>query len=161
MAMRTVREVSAGGVIYREEEGRFFIALIRAHKRWGLPKGHIEKGERVGQTAVREVREETGLSGQIERRLGNIAYSYRSKPKNGDARRISKRVTFFLLRYLEGEVYGHDYEVDEARWFPIDVALKKLTFATEKKMVRKAFSVLISRADRKRATETIPESEDS
>src|ERR1043166_4142797 len=157
--MRTLREVSAGGVIYAVRDGKVWIALIHVRKRWGLPKGHVEKGERTRQTAIREVREETGLLGRIERKLGTISYTYRGKSKTGEAARISKRVTFFLLRYLEGEVYGHDYEVDEARWFPIDVALKKLTFATEKKMVRKAFSVLASRADRKRATETTPESE--
>ena len=146
--MRTVREVSAGGVIYREEEGQLFVALIHVRKRWGLPKGHIERGERVEETAVREVREETGLLGKIERKLGTISYTYRAKAKEGEAVRISKRVTFFSLRYLEGEVHGHDYEVDEARWFPVDEALGKLTFATEKKMVRKALDLLVSQTTR-------------
>src|ERR1043166_8603633 len=154
--MRTVREVSAGGVIYALREGAVWIALIHVRKRWGLPKGHVEKGERTRQTAIREVREETGLLGKIERKLGTISYTYRGKSKTGEVARISKRVTFFLLRYLEGDVYGHDYEVDEARWFPIDEALKKLTFATEKKMVRKALNLLKLRAEQKRATEAIP-----
>src|ERR1051325_1454693 len=151
--MRTLREVSAGGVIYAVREGRVWIALIHARKRWGLPKGHVEKGERTRQTAVREVREETGLLGKIERKLGTISYTYRGKSQTGDAARISKRVTFFLLRYLEGEVYGHDYEVDEARWFPIEEALRLLRFATEKKMVRKAHAVLTSRAARNATVE--------
>jgi 8-oxo-dGTP pyrophosphatase MutT (NUDIX family) len=147
-AMRRVKEVSAGGVIYREHEGHFSIALIHVRKRWGLPKGHVEEGEHVAQTAVREVREETGLVGKVEGKLGSISYTYRAKSKGGEALRISKRVTFFLLRYSEGEVYGHDYEVDEARWFPIDEAFGKLTFETEKKMVRRALSVLTSRSRR-------------
>ena len=146
--MRTIREVSAGGVIYREQEGQLFIALIRVRKRWGLPKGHVEQGERIDETAVREVREETGLLGKVKRKLGTISYTYRAKSKDGEAIRISKRVTFFLLRYLEGEVHGHDYEVDEARWFPIHQALGKLVFATERKMVRKALNILTSKTAR-------------
>ena len=151
--MRTVREVSAGGVIYRQEQGRIYVGLIHVRKRWGLPKGHVEPGERIEQTAVREVREETGLLGKIDRKLGAISYTYRAKSKAGEPVRISKRVTFFLLRYLEGEVHGHDYEVDEARWFPIDAALGKLIFATERKMVRKALNILTSKAARARVSE--------
>ena len=78
------------------------------------------------------------MLGKIERKLGTISYTYRGKSKGGEVARISKRVTFFLLRYLEGEVYGHDYEVDEARWFPIEEALRAVRFATEKKMIGKA-----------------------
>ena len=136
--MRTVREVSAGGVIYRWREGQAEVALIHTGKRWGLPKGHVEEGERVEETAVREVREETGLLGKLDRKLGQISYSYRGKSPGGSPVRIAKRVTFFLLEYLEGEVHGHDYEVDEARWFPLSEALAKLSFATEQKMMRRA-----------------------
>jgi 8-oxo-dGTP pyrophosphatase MutT (NUDIX family) len=146
--MRTVRETSAGGVIYRIQREQIQIALIHVRKRWGLPKGHVEEGERIGETAVREVREETGLEGRVERKLGAIFYSYRAKSKEGEAIRISKRVYFFLLKHFGGDVDAHDYEVDEARWFPIEEAVKKLSFATEKKMVRKAQSILVDRSRR-------------
>ena len=136
--MRTVREVSAGGVIYRRRDDQVEVALIHTGKRWGLPKGHVEEGERVEETAVREVREETGLLGKLDRKLGQISYSYRGKSRGGRPVRIAKRVIFFLLDYLEGEVHGHDYEVDEARWFTLDEALAKLSFATEQKMMRRA-----------------------
>jgi 8-oxo-dGTP pyrophosphatase MutT (NUDIX family) len=136
--MRTMREVSAGGVIYRRREDRVEVALIHIGKRWGLPKGHVEKGESIHQTAVREVHEETGLLGRPERKLGQISYTYRGKSRDGRPARIAKRVTFFLLEYLEGEVHSHDYEVDEARWFPLDEALAKLSFATEQKMMCRA-----------------------
>ena len=61
--MRAVREVSAGGVIYRKHGGAIEIALIHVRHRWGLPKGHVEEGESISETAIREVREETGLGG--------------------------------------------------------------------------------------------------
>ncbi len=141
----TVREVSAGGVIYRKNADDFEIALIHARNRWGLPKGHIEEGERVETAALREVREETGLEGKLVRKLGDIRYSYRERGKENKPIRIYKRVHFFLLRYVKGDVRDHDHEVDDARWFPIGQAIKRLRFATERKMVHRALSVLTNR----------------
>jgi 8-oxo-dGTP pyrophosphatase MutT (NUDIX family) len=136
--MRTVREVSAGGVIYRRRDDQVEVALIHTGKRWGLPKGHVEEGERVEETAMREVREETGLVGKLDCKLGQIAYTYRGKSRNGRPIQVAKRVTFFLLEYVEGEVHCLDYEVEEARWFALDEALTKLSFATEQRIMRRA-----------------------
>jgi periplasmic divalent cation tolerance protein len=146
--LRTVREVSAGGVIYRRNADDFEIALIHVRHRWGLPKGHVEEGERDEEAALREVREETGLEGKLIRKLGEIRYSYRDKTKGDEPVRINKRVHFFLLRYLKGDVRDHDQEADDARWFPIEQAIKQLKFATERKMVHRAMSML--RADQRR-----------
>lgn len=143
--IRTVREVSAGGVMYRKHGDEIQIALIHVRNRWGLPKGHVEEGERIEETALREVREETGLEGRLVRKLGDIRYAYRDKTKDGEAIRIYKRVHFYLLRYLKGDVRDHDHEVDEARWFPMDEVIKNLKFATERKMVHRALSILSAR----------------
>jgi len=148
--VRTVTEVSAGGVIYRRSGDDHDVALIHVRNRWGLPKGHVEEGERDEEAALREVREETGLEGKLIRKLGDIRYSYRDKTKEGDPVRIYKRVHFFLLRYVRGDVRDHDHEADDARWFPIDQALKQLKFATEKKMVHRALSMLRARQGQRR-----------
>ena len=140
--IRTVREVSAGGVMYRKHADGIQIALIHVRNRWGLPKGHVEEGERIEETALREVREETGLEGRVVKKLGDIRYAYRDKNKEGEPIRIYKRVHFYLLRYLKGDVRDHDHEVDEARWFPMDQVTKNLKFATERKMVHRALSIL-------------------
>lgn len=140
--LRTVKEVSAGGVIYRRNGGEIEIALIHVRNRWGLPKGHVEEGERIEETALREVREETGLEGKVIRQLGDIRYSYRDKTKKGEPVRIYKRVYFFLLRYTKGDVQAQDHEVDETRWFPIEEAIKNLKFATERTMVQRAWNTL-------------------
>ena len=140
--IRTVREVSAGGVMYRKHSDGIQIALIHVRNRWGLPKGHVEEGERIEETALREVREETGLEGRVVKKLGDIRYAYRDKTKEGEPIRIYKRVHFYLLRYQKGDVRDHDHEVDEARWFPMDQVIKNLKFATERKMVHRALSIL-------------------
>jgi 8-oxo-dGTP diphosphatase len=140
--MHTVREISAGGVVYRKRSGDFEIALIRVGRRWGLPKGHVEEGEKVLETAIREVLEETGLESRVIERLGDITYWYSNRTNEGEPVRIFKRVYFFLLRWLRGDVLDHDQEVDEARWFSIDEAIQKLSYATERKMVRKALTIL-------------------
>ena len=141
-SIRTVREVSAGGVIYRRHAGQIEIALIHVRNRWGLPKGHVEEGERVEEAALREVREETGLEGKLERKLGDIRYSYHDKTDNGEPIRIYKRVFFYLMSYMRGDVSDHDHESDEARWFPIDRAMSELRFATERRMVFRAGALL-------------------
>ena len=147
---RSVNEVSAGGVIYRRTGTVIEIALIHVRGRWGLPKGHVEEGESVEQAALREVREETGLEGKLVRKLGDIRYSYRDKTKQGEPIRIAKRVHFFLMRYLSGDVRDHDYEADDARWFPIEHAIKQLKFATERKMVHRAITLLNPRRSDRR-----------
>jgi periplasmic divalent cation tolerance protein len=148
--VRTVKEVSAGGVIYRRNGDGYEVALIHVRNRWGLPKGHVEEGERVDAAALREVREETGLEGKLIRKLGDIRYSYRDKTRENEPIRIYKRVHFFLLRYIKGDVRDHDNEADDARWFPIEQALKQLKFATERKMMHRALSVLTHRQGRSR-----------
>ena len=140
--MRERRELSAGGIVYRRSAGTIDVALIRTGKRWGLPKGHVEEGEGIQEAACREVLEETGLEGEVVEKLGDISYRYAYKKAGGGLVRVFKRVHFYLLRWSKGEVHGHDYEVDEARWFPLDEVLDKLSYPTEQKMIRNAIAVI-------------------
>jgi 8-oxo-dGTP diphosphatase len=136
--MRTVREISSGGVVYRRNKGIIEVALIRVRDRWGLPKGQVEEGEGLQEAALREVREETGLEGKIVAKLGDITYWYTNKTKDGETIRIFKRVYFYLIRYLRGDISRHDQEVEEARWFPLTEARRQISYPTERDILNKA-----------------------
>jgi 8-oxo-dGTP pyrophosphatase MutT (NUDIX family) len=95
---------------------------------------------------VREVREETGLSGKIVTKLGDITYWYTVHKKDTKPVRVFKRVTFFLLKYQRGDVGLHDAEVDEAAWFPITEARDRLAYSSEKKVMDHAWLLLEKKA---------------
>jgi 8-oxo-dGTP diphosphatase len=139
----TIRiQVSSGGVIFRKAKRRGVeIALISVKdgKVWSLPKGLVEEGEEEAETAVREVREETGLSGRIVERLGDITYWYYLKEDNA---KCKKTVHFFLLEYISGSTSDHNWEVDEAEWFPIEDALRKVSYKGDKEILQKAKDML-------------------
>jgi 8-oxo-dGTP diphosphatase len=129
-----IRQHSAGGVVLRASGDELdFLAIKPAHRdRWQLPKGTIDSGETPRQTAVREVREEGGVSAHIIGDLGSINYVYWM---NG--RRYAKQVDFYLMEYESGNPSDHDHEVQEARWFPVDEG-NRLAFPSEQALVAKA-----------------------
>src|SRR5437764_10668635 len=133
------REVSAGCVVYRKSDGVIEVALIQPHDRkaWALPKGLIEQGEPPEQAAQREAREETGLSGTIVGKIDTIKYSYTAKWEKPSVR-VFKIVTFYLLKYTEGDPSQHDREVDRVEWFPIGKAISTATYPLEKGILNKA-----------------------
>jgi 8-oxo-dGTP pyrophosphatase MutT (NUDIX family) len=135
------KQTSAGGVIYRKNESGIQIVLIsvRNGQAWCLPKGIVDKGETTEETAVREVREETGLAGRIIDTLGEINYWYFIKEENTKCR---KKVYFYLMEYVSGVTDDHDFEVDEAGWFSLETALGKVSYKGDRTMIEKAAAKL-------------------
>jgi 8-oxo-dGTP pyrophosphatase MutT (NUDIX family) len=144
--LRTVTQVSAGGVVYRRAASapELDVVLIRVgpKNRWQLPKGLVEHGESPGATAVREVREEAGVDGVLVAPLEEIQYWYVGAETGGERVRFHKRVHFFLLEYQSGDVREHDDEVAEARWVPLAEAERMLSFASEQKVAARARTLL-------------------
>jgi len=140
------REFSAGAVVVRRLKGRWWLAAIRPGGKpdgvWALPKGLIARGDSAEETAVREVAEETGVEGRLERKLGDVRYVYTRR----GGERVFKVVSFFLVRYRRGRIGElppeHAHEVDEVRWLPLPEAVDLLAYKGEREMAAEAFSSL-------------------
>ena len=144
--LQTVRQASAGGVVYRRGTGGrpTEVALIRVGPsgRWQLPKGIVDEGESPELTAVREVREEAGVHAHLVGPLEVIEYWYVGDDRDGKRVRFHKFVHLFLLEYEGGDVAQHDHEVEEARWVALPEAEAMLAFGSERKAMARARALL-------------------
>ena len=143
-----VREFSAGGVVVRHMQGRWWIAVIEPEGRKGsgkkpvlaLPKGLVDGREKPEQAAVREVREETGLEAALVTKLRDIRYVYvRSW---GDGEKVFKIVSFYMLSYRGGNIDEISaemrVEVRRALWVPLEEAGQQLAYRGEREVVQRA-----------------------
>jgi 8-oxo-dGTP pyrophosphatase MutT (NUDIX family) len=149
---RVVHAFSAGGVVYRPSsatpgaatpDGQPFEVVLVGHpveEVWVLPKGTPVAGETPEQTAVREVREETGVAPRIVGDLGSIQYWFSRRGV-----RYHKEVRHYLMEAVGGSVADHDHEYAEARWFGLEEAIARLTHENEAEVVRRAVAALRER----------------
>ena len=130
------RQHSAGGIVARD--GRILLIATAGGKRWQLPKGHVEEGESPEETAVREVREETGVTGSIRCPLPSIQYTFVER----GLRRIRKHVDYYLLDYLAGDEADFDRkEVDGAAWFSWSEGVATLSHANARRVAERAWEI--------------------
>lgn len=131
-------EKSCGALIYRKPpEGKTQLLVLK-HKfggHWSFPKGHMEAGETERQTALREVKEETGLDIRIRE---GFHQSVQYFPMPG----IRKQVVYFLAEAMPGQAVPQEEEISEIRWIDLDKALDTVTFRNDKNLVRAALAAL-------------------
>ena len=120
---------SAGAIVFRNDT----VLMIRVGSRWSFPKGHVEPGETAKQAAVRETREETGISAELLTDVPIAVPSARPEDR--------RRVWFFPARYLEGERKPQLDEISEAAWVKVQDAAERITFAPDREAFRKACKV--------------------
>lgn len=129
-------EKSCGAVLYTEENGE--LKVLVEHMRKGhvsIPKGHVEPGETESETALREIREETGLSAVLDTGFRRtVVYS----PEPG----VSKDVVFFTARALPGRLVCQECEVASAEFLPPAEAEAALTYDSDREVVRDACEYL-------------------
>lgn len=131
-------EFSAGGVVYQKKDGKVMILVSKhsQHHGWVFPKGLIgdtRKGESKEETAVREVKEETGIDAVIERPLTPVVYWYAWE---GEKRK--KTVYYFVMGYLGGDMGERDDEMEEVEWISKDEVEARLTYPSDKKVWQEA-----------------------
>ncbi len=162
-----MREISAGGVVIRHQDGEWWIAAIEPagepasvpspSKRAArmktkttlcLPKGLVDHGEKALDAALREVREETGITASLVSKLADIKYMY--VRTWGDGERVFKIVSFFLLRYESGTIdeisEAMRVEVARASWIRLADAPKLLAYKGEKQMAQQALDYVNAHA---------------
>ena len=132
------REFSAGGIVLRQAQDKFsknkWEVLLTKHSQnhhWGFPKGLIEEGQTIEETAIREVKEEGGVEAKILGRVGYSKYIYTFEKE-----KIFKVVTYFLMTYISGDPKDHDFEMEDAGWFLPEEALKTLSFSQDKNLLK-------------------------
>ncbi len=132
-------EKSCGAICYKIEQDTLEILVIcHVHgKHRSFPKGHVEHGESEHQTALREVREETGV--EIE-----ILPGYREVTRYRPVPHITKDVVYFVGRSLTDKLTAQPEEVREVQFVPIDKAFKMLTYPSDRRMLKKAIAVINS-----------------
>lgn len=142
MAKRTRARIerSAGGVVVRVIGGEPHILVIRdPYQNWGLPKGHVENGERSGEAAVREVREETGLTDlALGQELATIDWYFRAGGKL-----IHKFCAFYLMTSQDGEPKPEEAEgITECVWLPLPEAAARISYDNARDVVNVARDAL-------------------
>jgi 8-oxo-dGTP pyrophosphatase MutT (NUDIX family) len=164
-----VREISSGGVVVRRKDGVWWMAAIElpsgapaasadSSKRavkpktkpvLCLPKGLVDPGEKPLEAALREVREETGVTASLVTKLGDSKYVYLRSW--GDGEKVFKIVSFYLLRYESGRIDDVSdamrIEVARAKWVPLKDAPKLLAYGGEKQMARQALQYVEAHTD--------------
>lgn len=132
-------EKSCGAVVYRMVKGRIELLLIK-HRyggHWSFPKGHVERGEQEFETALREVKEETGLDIRLEKGFRH-SVEYYPRPD------VRKQVVYFLGEAACGDFQMQEEEISDIVWVELEKAYHMVSFRNDKNLINQAKALLRS-----------------
>jgi 8-oxo-dGTP diphosphatase len=154
-------EFSAGGIVYKNQKPKtknqkedllILVCKHSYHHGWVFPKGLIgdskeNKNQTKEETAIREVKEETGVDAEIEQSLESVEYWYEwpREAGSGSARegeKIKKTVYYFLMSFIGGDITKHDDEMEEVEWLKPSEVENRLTYPSDKKVWKEARVIL-------------------
>lgn len=159
MKQNIKQEASAGGVVYKQigDKYLFLIGKHSGYHKWVLPKGLVEKGESLLETALREVEEEVGVKAKVVEMapLKTIEYFYMAELEvkkgmgaNGEETtrrvvkyqedgggkvKVHKKVVFYLME-LEEDLGKAGWEMEDRKWVSFEEGLALLAFETEREV---------------------------
>lgn len=128
-----MKVLSSGGVIINNN---LILLLKKYNGDYVLPKGRIERGESIEEAALREVKEESGITGEIKKYLGKIEYSFINKMKNV---KVDKTVHFFLMSTKDTHTIPQSMEgFKTAKFYDRNEAIRLMKYSQERSIIRKA-----------------------
>lgn len=130
------KEKSCGAVIYKYENNKLYILLVKHNKgHFGSPKGHVELGETEEETALREIKEETNLDVILDNKFRYVVtYS--------PAKDCIKDVVYFIATPKTNDIKPQEEEISEINWYEENIAIEKATYDDEKKILTAAIEYL-------------------
>ena len=137
---RATLETSAGGVVYRVQDGEPLFLLIRdSYRNWGFPKGHLEHEEQPAAAALREVREETGLEAlDLDGEIETIDWFFRFR-----GRLVHKVCHFYLMRTESTRTKPQRAEgITACRWVPFEDAVRLVSYANAREVLARAHAMV-------------------
>jgi 8-oxo-dGTP pyrophosphatase MutT (NUDIX family) len=119
---------AAGGLVVRRQGGLLQVVVVHrpVHQDWSFPKGKLEAGETLDVAALREVREETGMTCELLRFIGHTEYV--------DRKGRQKTVAYWIMAPTGGS-FSPNEEVDELRWLHLDEASRQLSYSRDEELV--------------------------